>query len=66
MAVRVNGDEVVFRRAFPNPGWKFDLDNAGPETVEARFGKTDDRSTKVLVSITVVDGTLEISITSPN
>lgn len=66
VAIRVEGDEVLFRRAFPSPGWKFDLLDGGPETVEARFSKTDDRSTKLLVSITVADGTLEISITSPN
>jgi type IV secretory pathway VirB10-like protein len=66
VAIRVTGDEVVFRRAFPSSGWRFDLVNGGPETVEVIFGKTDDRSIKILVSITVVDGTLEISIASPD
>lgn len=63
LSVRVNGNTVVFRRAFPNNGWRFDLTSGGPEVVEARFTKTDDRSTRIRVLVTVTDGTLEISIT---
>jgi len=63
LSVRVNGYAVVFRRAFPNNGWRFDLASGGPEVVEARFTKTDDRSTRIRVLVTVTDGALEISIT---
>ncbi|MEN8237807.1 MAG: hypothetical protein ABFR53_01265 [Actinomycetota bacterium] len=64
LSVRVKLDEVTFRRAFPYNGWRFDLLNEGPEEVEARFARTDDRSVRIRVLITVVDGNLEITITS--
>ena len=46
MSVRVDGDAVEFRRAFPNPGGKFDLVQGGPEAVEARFGNTENQRSK--------------------
>lgn len=62
--MRVDGDSVVFRRAFPNSGWRFDLADDGPAVVVARFTRIDDRSSRIKVLITVADGTLEVSITS--
>ena len=63
MSVRVDGDAVEFRRAFPNPGWKFDLVQGGPEAVEARFGNTENQTLKIIrVVISVVDGELDIAV----
>lgn len=66
LSVRVNGDAVTFRRAFPHSGWRFDLANGGPDEVEARFTNTDNRSTRIRVLVRVVNGTLDISISPPN
>ncbi len=66
LSVRVNGDTVVFRRAYPKSGWRFDLADGGPEVVVARFTRTDDRTTRIRVVATVIDSNLEVSITPPS
>ena len=63
MSVRVIGDDVFFRRAFPNNGWTFDLGSGGPEVVTARFARIDNLSSTIRVLIAVIDGVLETSIT---
>lgn len=62
-SIRVDGDAVVFRRAFPNNGWQFNLIDGGPEAVEVGFREIDNRSTKFTVLVTLVDGVLDISNT---
>jgi len=66
LSVRVSGDSVVFRRAYPKNGWTFDLADGGPEVVVARFTRTDDGTTRINVVATVIAGNLEVSITQPN
>lgn len=63
LSVRVIGDDVFFRRAFPNNGWNFDLANGGPEVIVARFTRIDDLSSTINVLIAVIDGVLDASIT---
>ena len=62
--MRVLGDAVNFKRAFPNSGWRFDVASEGPETVEARFTRTDDRSVRIRVLAMVIDGELDVAIAS--
>ena len=47
--IEVNGDEVAFVGAFPQPGWKVELEDAGPEKVVVHFepnNEDDDREIK--------------------
>lgn len=44
--MEVNGDEVAFVGAFPQSGWKVELEDAGPEKVVVHFepnNEDDDR-----------------------
>jgi hypothetical protein len=66
LSIRVDGDTVIFRRAYPNNGWRFDLVNGGPDKVEARFGRLDDRASRIRVVVTAHDGVLDTSIASSN
>ncbi len=42
MRVIVEGDEVHFGGAFPNPGWRVELEDAGPERVKVHFERNDE------------------------
>ena len=66
LSVRVIGDNVFFRRAFPKNGWRFELANGGPEVIVARFTRIDDLSFTIKILIAVVDGVLDASITQSN
>ena len=63
VAIRVDGDAVIFRRAFPNNGWQFNLIDGGPDAVEVVFRKTDDRSTRLRLVLTVENGMLDVLLT---
>lgn len=61
--VIVEGDEVRFGGAFPNPGWTVELEDAGPEQVKVHFERNDE-SGEVQFSARLEDGELVTRIES--
>jgi hypothetical protein len=61
--VIVEGNEVRFGGAFPNPGWRVELEDAGPEQVKVHFERNDD-SGEVEFRARIEDGELVTFIES--
>ena len=60
--ISVSGDEVSFKGATVAPGWKFELDDDGPEQVKVKFEMIDDDDTEFTFKAEFEDGELEIKI----
>ncbi|GMQ93445.1 MAG: hypothetical protein BMS9Abin12_0922 [Acidimicrobiia bacterium] len=61
--IRVTGESVTLVAASPKPGWKVDVDENGPETVEIHFEQNDDdEESEFEFEATLDDGELKITI----
>jgi hypothetical protein len=57
----VSGGAVSFGGAYPNPGWKVELDDAGPEVVKVKFERNEGDG-EVEVTAKVEGGELQIYV----
>ena len=60
--ISVSGEDVTFKGATVATGWKFELDDGGPEQVKVKFEKIDDDDTEFTFKAKFDEGELEIKI----
>lgn len=57
----VSGSSVTFAGAYPNPGWKVELEEKGPETVKVKFERNEGEG-QIEVTARVDEGELKVDI----
>ncbi|GMQ97837.1 MAG: hypothetical protein BMS9Abin17_0340 [Acidimicrobiia bacterium] len=60
--IAVSGESVSFSGATVAPGWKFELDEDGPEKVKVKFKAIEDDDIKFEFKAEIEDGELEVEI----
>ncbi|MEZ5175418.1 MAG: hypothetical protein R2823_04350 [Acidimicrobiia bacterium] len=60
--IEISGESVSFSGAVPNPGWKIEVEDAGPEQVKVRFKQNHDGDDKIEFKAEFEQGRLKISI----
>ena len=60
--IAVSGETVSFSGATVAPGWKFELDEDGPEKVQVKFEAIEDDDTKFEFKAEIEDGELRVKI----
>lgn len=60
--IAVSGETVSFSGATVAPGWKFELDEEGPEKVQVKFEAIEDDDIKFKFKAEIDDGELEVEI----
>jgi hypothetical protein len=58
----VSGESVTFAGATADPGWKVELEKAGPPEVEVHFEKNEDEEDEIEFHAKFEDGELVVTI----
>jgi hypothetical protein len=58
----VSGESVTFAGATADPGWKVELEKAGPPEVEVHFEKNEDEEDEIEFHAKFEDGELVVII----
>lgn len=60
--IAISDPSVTFSGAVPNPGWKVEIDHAGPDKVKVTFKQNDDGGDKIEFRAWFEHGELTVSI----